>query len=260
MNTEDLYEDDIVKIIRRKSRTASDTVIVTFAGIQFKLGWQEGEDEFNETPEPEFVSVGIDSCDQIHIIDKYRCWGNLIDWEWLGCFLTDVCEGKRVISLGNCVSGHTACLLPYYMYVDKVIAFTPHYSPSNKFVPDRYRYPAAVPLHDLAMKYLKHEHIEPYLIDNTEYFCFWTEDSHILDVKHKEHFLNLKQWDNVHNYILNTDDAPMKRKGETLKNIPMMLFQKGILHTILRTVMDNENPQIKVFDILREHGIYNELS
>jgi len=121
-----LHDDDKLRVFYDPGE--GNNTLVSFSGIDFDT-FGFGDYNPDAIDRPDFVKIteGLVG-DRFWVIDKLRSWGSLIDWDFVHNLISPYLHGKRVIALGNCMGGTNAIKFAYHTDVDRVIAFTPHWS------------------------------------------------------------------------------------------------------------------------------------
>lgn len=212
-----------------------DNTLVSFSGVDF--------DVFGFTPKnrdirPEFVRVTEGMGDRFWVIDKERTWGCHIDWEWVSNFLSPHFEGKRVVTLGNCMGATNAIKFAYHADVHLCIGFTPHWSVDPNEVTHEFD-PRTKHLREKALS-TGWKSLEGMFRPMTTYINVWTPDE--VDVPHMIKFP--KQPNNKPIFIVKSNHS-----------VARMLRNAGVLTDFLDACIRTEDPS----PVLDEAGILYEL-
>ena len=123
-----IHEDETLIIYYEEGE--GNNTLVSFSGVDFDVFGFDSKQKY--TPEnmyrPEFVKVTKGLGDRFFVVDKTRCYGCKIDWSWLCDFFAPHFKNKNVVSLGTCMGATIAIKFAWYAKIDRVIAFTPHWS------------------------------------------------------------------------------------------------------------------------------------
>lgn len=124
------YENESMAILYTLGK--KDKCIVSFTGVGHALGGIDLQT-------PEFSRSEMDGT-KVFVIDKYRSWGNSLDWISLKKCICDLAEGGEVITLGNSMGGFLALLSAKPLAASRALAFVPQWSVDSKIMPEERRW------------------------------------------------------------------------------------------------------------------------
>jgi hypothetical protein len=237
-----LHEDKALKIFYDPGE--GNTTLVSFSGIDFDtFGFGDYNPDAIDRPEFVKITAGLVG-DRFWIIDKLRSWGSLMDWDWIHNFISPYLHEKRVIALGNCMGGTNAIKFAYHTDVDRVIAFTPHWSIHPDIITQEIFDKRTIALRARVVA-SGWKSLEGMFRPMTTYIHFWTPDA--IDVPHMIAYPTIP---NIEKIFFPTSEHSIAR----------LLKSKGVLYDILDQCIVAEDPPKEISILCDKAGILHELS
>jgi len=152
-----LFEDESTKISSIEN-PRSDHITLCFTGIGHALGGIDVQRE-------EFLKASSGST-TIFVVDKFRSWGNNLDFSMLASMIDSYGSTKKVNAVGNSMGGFLAIVASKYIRMHNVVAFVPQYSVNKSIIPTENRWDVYVD----AIREWFHLSLGGYFIDHTNYY------------------------------------------------------------------------------------------
>lgn len=236
-----ILDNKFVRVFHKSG--TGNTTLISFSGIDFDIF---GLNNLNREAldRPEFVHIPDGVGDRFWIVDKERQWGNTIDWIYLASFLKDYLENKQVVLLGSCLGGHNAVKFSHYVNVQRVIAFTPHWSIHPDEIEQDIFDIRTTSLRELTIKNIVHKSLAGLFNPKTEYLFLWAPDA--IDIPHMLAFPNLP---NIERIYFPTSTHSIAR----------MLLRHDILYDIIDEMIIAKEPHKKIALLCERAGVPHEL-
>lgn len=126
-----VYEDRSTRIASLEN-SGTDRITLCFTGVGHSLGRIDVQRE-------EFVKASLGST-AIFITDKFRSWGNSLNFELIADIVRSYGSGKTINAIGSSMGGFLSIIASRYIGMDNVISFVPQYSVHKDIVPNERRW------------------------------------------------------------------------------------------------------------------------